>query len=63
LERITLLRREIHAHPELSNQETNTADTLVQFLQKLRNPPEIVRGIGGTGFLAIFDFETEQQNR
>jgi len=57
LERITLLRREIHAHPELSNQETNTANTLIQFLQALNNPPEIVRGIGGTGFLAIFNFE------
>jgi len=57
LESIALVRKEIHAHPELSNLETATANTLIQFLQKLSNPPEIVSGIGGTGFLAIFNFE------
>jgi len=56
LERIIALRRDIHAHPELSNQETNTVDRLVNFMKGLSNPPEIVTDIGGTGFLAIFNF-------
>jgi len=55
-EEITQLRREIHAHPELSNEENNTADRIIKFLKGLKNPPEIVPNIGGTGFIAIFDF-------
>lgn len=60
LESISTLRKEIHAHPELSNEETKTADTLITFLKKLSNPPEIVPVGGTTGFLAIFNFGTEQ---
>lgn len=54
---ITKLRKEIHSNPELSFTESATAERLIQFLTSLKTPPEIVRGIGGTGFLAIFDFE------
>jgi len=56
LEKVTKLRREIHAHPELPNQETGTAERLINFMKALSNPPEIVTDIGGTGFLAIFNF-------
>lgn len=51
------LRKEIHAHPELSFHEGATSERLIAFLKKLKNPPEIVTHIGGTGFLAIFDYE------
>lgn len=57
LKRLTQLRREIHTHPELSFSENNTAERLIEFMNGLNNPPEIVRDIGGTGFLAIFNFE------
>lgn len=57
INKITTLRKEIHAHPELSFHESNTAERLIQYLKNLNNPPEIVTDIGGTGFLAIFDFE------
>lgn len=57
IKKITNLRKEIHAHPELSFKESATAERLIQYMKNLNNPPEIVTDIGGTGFLAIFDFE------
>jgi len=55
MERLTLLRRNLHAHPELSNKEVNTTTILTSFLKGLKNQPEIIEDVGG-GFLAIFDF-------
>jgi len=59
IDKVMELRREIHAHPELSNQEVNTAAKLIQFMEGLNNPPTIVPNIGGTGFLAIFNFDAD----
>jgi len=56
--KLVQLRKAIHAHPELSHKEDVTARTLISFFNGLKNPPEIVSGVGGTGFLAIFDFST-----
>jgi len=59
IEKLTNLRKQIHAFPELSFQEHNTTNTLITFLQELKNRPEIIRDVGG-GFLAVFNFNTNE---
>jgi amidohydrolase len=44
----TRLRKEIHKHPELSNQEVETAKRIKSYFSDL-NPSNIIEGIGGTG--------------
>ncbi len=48
------LRQRLHAHPELSGDEAETADRIVEFLEPL-GPDRIVRGVGGHGIVASFD--------
>jgi amidohydrolase len=48
------LRRELHAHPELSHGEHRTAERVVAFLRQL-GPDRMIEGIGGTGVVATFD--------
>lgn len=48
------LRQLLHANPELSGSEENTAAYVTGFLKKL-NPDEIITGIGGHGILVLFD--------
>lgn len=50
---LTALRKYLHAHPELSNEEHRTADYMKEQLAKLNHPPAIV-SLGGTGFAAVF---------
>lgn len=57
---LATLRQKLHSNPELSFHEHNTADFLINFFKNLKNPPKIVPSLGGTGFLAVFDFNTEQ---
>lgn len=47
------LRRHLHAHPELSNEEHDTTKEIRSRLQALSNPPELI-SLGGTGFAAVF---------
>ncbi|PIS27867.1 MAG: amidohydrolase [Candidatus Marinimicrobia bacterium CG08_land_8_20_14_0_20_45_22] len=49
------LRREIHRHPELSNEEQVTAERLIRFISAHSKPSQIVQNIGGHGFLVVFD--------
>ncbi|MFZ9628901.1 MAG: M20 metallopeptidase family protein [Ilumatobacteraceae bacterium] len=51
---VVALRRHLHAHPELSGHEHETAARVVEFLTPL-GPDRIVTGIGGTGIVATFD--------
>lgn len=48
------LRHWLHAHPEVSGKEKNTAAHVVDFIKKL-NPDQLVTDIGGHGILALFD--------
>ena len=48
---ITAVRREIHAHPELSFEEWRTADLVAQKLTEWGIP--IHRGLGKTGVVGI----------
>jgi amidohydrolase len=44
----TRLRKEIHKHPELSNQEVDTAKRIKSFFSDL-HPSNVIEGIAGTG--------------
>lgn len=46
-------RRELHAHPEISGREQETAKRVLRMLDTLQ-PDELLRDLGGTGILASF---------
>ncbi|MFT4754883.1 MAG: amidohydrolase [Salibacteraceae bacterium] len=48
------IRRHLHAHPELSEQEYETADKIVEFVARY-HPTTIIEKVGGTGVLVVFD--------
>ena len=52
------IRRHLHANPELSGQEYQTAEKITELLAK-HNPSSIIEKVGGTGVLAIFDSGNE----
>ncbi|MEY4607435.1 MAG: hypothetical protein RLY45_2195, partial [Actinomycetota bacterium] len=51
---VVALRRHLHAHPELSGREHQTAARVLEFLAPLQ-PDRIISGLGGTGIVATFD--------
>ncbi len=48
------LRQLLHANPEVSGSEINTAAYVEGFLKNLK-PDELITGLGGNGILAMFD--------
>ncbi len=54
IDQLILIRKHIHQYPEISGFEEKTAQYLIQEFKKL-NPSEIIDGIGGVGFLVVFD--------
>lgn len=49
---IIALRREIHQHPEISNDELHTTERIIKFIKKY-SPDEIIR-LGETGVIFVF---------
>ena len=54
LEQVIPLRQELHQHPELSGQEINTAETILEFMEQSR-PDQIERHVGGHGLILTYD--------
>lgn len=54
LQQLRDLRRRLHAAPELSGNERNTAVTIAQWLRGY-NPDQLIEGIGGYGLAAVFE--------
>ncbi|MCJ8270641.1 MAG: amidohydrolase [Psychrosphaera sp.] len=50
----TTFRKALHTHPELSNQETATAQSVLTQFDNL-NPDEIHQGLGGTGLAFVYN--------
>jgi amidohydrolase len=53
LSELVKLRQELHKYPELSNQESETAERIVKHLQNY-NPDKIYTHLGGTGVASVF---------
>jgi amidohydrolase len=53
LKELIQLRKEIHQHPEVSGNESKTAQRILAFLSKYK-PDEIRTNLGGNGVLAIY---------
>jgi amidohydrolase len=67
--RLAATRQQLHRHPELSGQETNTALFVQQYLLSPHHSPSgetppgtgtgtgvrVLSGVGGTGVVAVFD--------
>ena len=53
-QRLTAFRRELHAHPEVSLNEVETAKRVTKFLQHLK-PDELLTGVGVNGIMALFE--------
>jgi amidohydrolase len=49
------LRHDLHQHPELSGQETETARRIIHFVKPF-NPTRIVSSLGGNGVAIIYEF-------
>ncbi len=58
LDRLIRFRNALHQHPELSNNEQNTAARVVEFLQETE-PQTILTGLGGHGVAAIYGASNE----
>ena len=57
IEELTAFRRALHAHPEISGEEAETARRITAALQELA-PSQIITGLGGHGVAAVFDSGT-----
>lgn len=54
MEELIQLRKELHQHPEVSGNESKTAERVLNFLNKYR-PSQIITNLGGHGILAIYN--------
>jgi amidohydrolase len=54
-EKLISLRKDLHRHPELSGQETETAGRIKQFIREGYDGP-IIENLGGTGLAVIHEF-------
>ena len=53
-QQLRTIRHHLHAHPELSGQEYETAAYVANYLEKCQ-PSRLLKGLGGTGVVATFD--------
>ena len=58
LQKVIELRHKLHAHPELSNYESNTTKIIAAFISQY-NPDEIIQRLGGHGIAAVYDMPDE----
>jgi amidohydrolase len=54
LKELVTFRKMLHANPEVSGKEYNTAKRVAEFLKSCM-PTKIIENIGGTGIVAVFD--------
>lgn len=57
-QKVKRFRKELHAHPEVSGQEYETARRVAAFIKECK-PDSIIEGIGGTGIVATWESEKE----
>lgn len=53
LQRLTIFRKHLHKHPELSGSEKKTAAEIKKFAHKFK-PDKFITGLGGNGLAVIF---------
>ncbi len=53
MEELIQLRQELHKHPEVSGNESKTAQRILDFLAKYK-PNQVTTNLGGNGILAIY---------
>ncbi len=58
LQRIIDLRKMLHQHPELSGQETGTAECIREFIATYHDT-EIITEIGGNGLAAVYNYSND----
>ncbi|NEW78220.1 MAG: amidohydrolase [Gelidibacter sp.] len=54
MKELVTFRKMLHANPEVSGKEYNTAKSVSKFLKTCK-PTKVIENIGGTGIVAIFD--------
>lgn len=55
IDKLKLLRKDLHRYPELSGQETETARRVKEFIEK-HHKAKIIENIGGNGLAVIHEF-------
>lgn len=61
IEKVKLLRKDLHRHPELSGQEIETAQRIRKFMEE-HHDAKIITDIGGNGLAAIHEFSNSGPN-
>ncbi len=61
IEKVKLLRKELHRYPELSEQETETAGRIKRFIKE-NHDARIIENIGGNGLAVIHEFSNRGPN-
>ena len=61
IEKIKLLRKELHKYPEISGQEVGTAGRIRKFIEKYHNA-KIIENLGGNGMAVITEFSNSGPN-
>lgn len=54
MKELVAFRKMLHANPEVSGKEYNTAKSVANFL-KTCTPTKVIENIGGAGIVAVFD--------
>ena len=60
-DKLVNLRHQLHARAELSNQEEETAQLVINFIEQFE-PDQIWDNVGGHGVIALFKGETDGEN-
>ena len=58
IDKFVQIRKHLHAHPEVSGDEGQTAAFVYEILQSYK-PTKILKNLGGTGILAVFEGKTK----
>lgn len=58
MEELIQLRRELHQYPEVSHDESSTAERIATFVANY-NPDKIVKNVGGNGILCIYNGKSD----
>lgn len=53
---IVNLRKELHQHPELSGEESNTAQRIKHFITTHHAPTRFINNVGGHGLVAVYEY-------
>ncbi|RRQ48329.1 amidohydrolase [Maribacter algicola] len=59
LDKLISIRKELHKFPELSGNESQTAERIKAFISQNSRPTRILEGLGGNGLAVVYEFSSD----